>query len=90
MAVRIHLHPDMWYLADNRETVETTGATVGECVNQLITRYPGLADLVFYKDGTLQTFVEVYVNRRAAYPNELERPVTDGDEIHLMMTIAGG
>jgi molybdopterin converting factor small subunit len=80
----------MWYLTGGGEAAETTGATVGECLEQLIAQYPGLETLVFYKDGTLQTFIEIYVNQRAAYPNELEWPVTDGDEIHLMMMISGG
>jgi molybdopterin converting factor small subunit len=90
VGVTIHLHPDMWYLVDEKEVVETFGNTVGECLDQLIAGYPGLRELVFYKDGRLQTFIEIYVNRKAAYPNELERTVNDGDEIHLMMTVAGG
>ena len=80
----------MYYLTENNESVETSGSTVGECLEQLIAKYPGLRELIFYKDGRLQTFIEIYVNRRAAYPNELQRIVDDGDEIHLMMTIAGG
>jgi molybdopterin converting factor small subunit len=88
--IRINLHPDMSYLAGCNETVETSGDTVGECIEQLIARYPALRELVFYKDGQLQTFIEIYVNRKEAYPNELIRKVVDGDEIHLTMTIAGG
>jgi molybdopterin converting factor small subunit len=80
----------MCYLAGNSEAVETDGGTVGECIEQLIARYPALRDIVFYKDGQLQTFIEIYVNRKAAYPDELGRKVKDGDEIHLTMTIAGG
>lgn len=80
----------MYYLADNNEFIETSGNTVGECIDQLIQRYPGLKELVFYKDGQLQTFIEIYVNRKAACPNELAWPVRDGDEIHIIMTIAGG
>ena len=90
MTVRIHLHPDMCYLARNNEVVETAGSTVGQCIEQLIARYPALKELVFYRDGQLQTFIEIYVNRKAAYPDELGRKVEDGDEIHLTLTIAGG
>ncbi len=90
MSIRMHLHPDMSYIAGNNEFVETTGGTVGECIEQLIARYPALKELVFHKDGPLQTFIEIYVNRKAAYPDELSRKVEDGDEIHLSMTIAGG
>jgi molybdopterin converting factor small subunit len=80
----------MSYLAGNNEFVETAGSTVGECIEQLIARFPALRDLVFYKDGQLQTFIEIYVNRKAAYPDELSRKVKNGDEIHLTITIAGG
>lgn len=90
MSIKIHLHPDMYYLADNNEFFETSGNTVGDCIDRLIQSYPGLHDLVFYKDGQLQTFIEIYVNRKAACPNELTWEVRDGDEIHLIMTIAGG
>ena len=90
MSIRIHLHPAMSYLAGNNEVVETSGSTVGECVVQLIARYPALKELIFYKDGRLQTFIEIYVNRKAATPDELSRKVEEGDEIHLIMTMAGG
>jgi molybdopterin converting factor small subunit len=90
VTVRIHLHPDMSYMIGDNEVVETTGGAVGECIEQLIVRYPALRELIFYKDGQLQTFIEIYVNRKAAYPDELSRKVKDGDEIHLTMTIAGG
>lgn len=90
MTIRIHLHPDMCYLAGSNEAIETSGSTVGECIEQLLSRHPALRELVFYKDGQLQTFIEIYVNRKAAYPDELGRQVEDGDEIHLTITIAGG
>jgi molybdopterin converting factor small subunit len=90
LSIKIHLHPNMCYLTENKETVETGGSTVGECLGQLTARYPGLRELIFYKDGGLQTFIEIYVNGRAAYQNELERGLDDGDEIHLLMMIAGG
>jgi molybdopterin converting factor small subunit len=80
----------MCYLAGSKETTETVGSTVGECIEQLISQYPALRKLVFYKDGQLQTFIEIYVNRKSAYPGELSRKVEDGDEIHLTLTIAGG
>ena len=80
----------MSYLAGNSEFVDTAGSTVGECIEQLIARYPVLKELIFYRDGQLQTFIEIYVNRKAAYPDELGRKVADSDEIHLTITIAGG
>jgi len=34
--------------------------------------------------------IEVYVNLKSAYPNELAIPVKDGDEIHLTVMLTGG
>ena len=90
MSVTLHLHPYMYDRVDGRESVEARGNTVGECVGQLLDQYPGLHDLIFYKDGSLQSFLEIYVNRRAAGPDELSKPVRDGDDIHLIITVAGG
>ena len=90
MSVTIYLHPYMYERADGNESVEARGDTIGACVSHLLEQYPGLHDLIFYKDGSLQSFLEVYINRRAAGPDELSRPVRDGDDIHLIITVAGG
>lgn len=90
MSVEIHLHPNFYALADGNEIVEVQGATVGACIEALVSRYPRLRKLIYYKDGQLQTFIEIYVNRQAACPDELKWPVIDGDRIHLIVTIAGG
>jgi molybdopterin converting factor small subunit len=90
MSVEIHLHPFLSDQIDNRDIIKTTGRSTGECIAQLIAQYPALHDYIFYKDGTLQTFIEIYVNLKTAGPNELEWPVNDGDRIDIMMTVAGG
>ena len=76
--------------AGSGEVVEASGKTVGECIDRLIARYPELKEMIFYKDSSLQTFIEIYVNRKAACPDELNHKVQNGDEIHLTITIAGG
>ena len=90
MSISIHLHPDTSYLAGNSDVVETNGDTVGECIEQLIACYPALRKLIFYKDGQLQTFAEICVNRKTAYRDELGCRVEDGDETHVTLTIACG
>jgi hypothetical protein len=45
---------------------------------------------IFAKNGKLSNIVEIYVNLKSAYPNELAKPVQDGDEIHAIMMLAGG
>jgi hypothetical protein len=45
---------------------------------------------LFVRKDKLQNNVEVFVNDATAYPNELVKPVKDGDDIHLVIMLAGG
>jgi molybdopterin converting factor small subunit len=45
---------------------------------------------LFTKKDKLLNTIEIYVNHASAYPNELLKPVKDGDEIHLITMLAGG
>ena len=70
--------------------VEVNGKTVGDCLNNLIGQFPGFQEVLFAKSGKLQNWIEIYVNMESAYPEELAKPVKDGDEIHITIMLAGG
>ena len=38
----------------------------------------------------LLSYIDIYVNRESAYPEELNKPVKDGDELHIVIIIGGG
>jgi molybdopterin converting factor small subunit len=72
------------------DVVPVEGNTVGECLNDLIRQYPGMEKALFAKKDKLLNVVEVFVNQASAHPKELIKPVKDGDEIHLLVMLAGG
>jgi molybdopterin converting factor small subunit len=72
------------------EVVAVEGNTVGECLNHLIKQFPGMEKALFAKKDKLLNVVEVFINHETAFPNELIKPVKDGDEIHLVIMLAGG
>ncbi len=90
MAVKIHVHATHRQFTNDSETVLVEGKTVGECLNRLVDQFPGIEKALFAKKDRLHNVVEVYVNHSSAYPNELLKPVQDGDEIHLVVMLAGG
>ena len=90
MAVRIHIHTTHRPFTNGLEVVPVTGKTVGDCLNQLVAQFPPMEKALFAKKDKLLNTVEVYLNRASAYPNELLKPVKDGDEIHLTVMLAGG
>lgn len=90
MAVKVNLHVTLRQYADGLEGVEVEGNTVGECLRNVVKRFPGLEASIFDKKRGLSHLVEIYLNHQSAYPDELAKPVKDGDEIHVTMMLAGG
>lgn len=90
MPVKVHIHTTHRQYTNGLEVVEVAGGTVGECLNDLIKKYPGMEKALFAKKDKLLNVVEVYVNHTSAHPNELFKPIKDGDDIHLIVMLAGG
>jgi molybdopterin converting factor small subunit len=90
MPVKVHIHTTHRQFTNGLEVVPVEGNTVGQCLNYLIKQFPGMEKALFAKKDKLLNVVEVYVNHTTAHPNELMKPVKDGDEIHLLVMLAGG
>ena len=88
MGVKVNLHP---FLNDGVETqVEVDGRSTGDCIKEVMRRYPAMEKKMFAKPGQLKGYVEVLVNGKPAYPNELAASVENGDEISLLVFLSGG
>ena len=94
MSVKLAIPPYLQIFANNMETVEVTGKTVGECLKDLTKQYPEMEKVLFDSDGRLfysgLSSVAIYVNGEDAYPEELNKKVKDGDEIRVLYMIGGG
>jgi molybdopterin converting factor small subunit len=90
VAVKLHLHLTLRQFTNGQEIIEVDGKTVGECLKNVVKKYPAMESSIFGKNGKLSNIVEIYVNLQSAYPNELAKQVKDGDEIHVTMMLAGG
>jgi molybdopterin converting factor small subunit len=90
VGVTISLHKTHRRYTDGKETINVEGETVRECLKHLTELYPTIKGAIFTDRGKLNSLVEVYINAESAYPDELKKPVKDGDVIHLIYTLAGG
>jgi MoaD family protein len=74
-----------------QESVELEGATVGEVLRNLTSRYGELRRHLYADTGQLRTFVNVYVNDDdIRYLDREETPIRDGDVISIVPSVAGG
>jgi molybdopterin converting factor small subunit len=77
--------------ANGERAIEVSGATIGDAVQALVGRHPGLAGQLLTPDGDLHRFVNVYLNGQdVRYLAGLQTPVGERDEIRLLPAIAGG
>lgn len=71
--------------AERRHEVE--GATVGELLEALDARVPGLRDRLVEAGPRLRPHINVFV---AGAPAELATPVASGDTVHVIPAVSGG
>jgi len=90
MGIAITIHPAYFRYTENRNIVETSGETIGECLYDLARQFPAIKTKLFDKKGGLLNFIEIYHNTESAYPNELTKPTRDGDEIDIVVMLSGG
>src|SRR5262245_1348591 len=76
---------------DKKEAVEVSGATVGELLADLTTRYEGLRKHLYADNGKLRNFVNVYLNDEdIRYLQKEATPVKSGDTLSIVPSVAGG
>ena len=90
MSIKMYIHRTHRQFTDGLDIVEVEGNNVGNCLDDLIRHFPGMANALFDKKGKLLNAVEIYINQESAYPDELMKPVKGGDDIHLTLMLAGG
>ena len=91
MSVRVRLPTILRSYAAGQSSVDAEGSTVGEVVEHLVDKYPGMAGHLRSPEGGLHRFVNVYVNDEdVRYQGGLEAKVGDGDEVSILPAVAGG
>lgn len=79
------LHRD---LTGGVETVKVEGATVGEVIDALEARFPGIAERLT-EDGRIRPYISVAVNGVFTHRGLRER-LTEPSEIHFVPALGGG
>jgi len=91
MANTIHIPTPLRPFTDKNESVEVSGATVGELLADLTTRYEGLRKHLYADNGKLRNFVNVYLNDEdIRYLQRENTPVKAGDTLSIVPSVAGG
>lgn len=91
MANKILIPTPLRPFTGKQDAVEVDGATIGELLANLTTKYAGLKPHLYNEQGKLRSFVNVYLNDEdIRYLNKLETEVSEGDTVSLLPSVAGG
>ena len=91
MPVAIHIPTPLRPFTDKLDVVQVNGATVGEVLTDLTTRYAGLKQHLYAADGRLRSFVNIYVgDEDIRYLQKEQTPVADGATLSIIPSVAGG
>ncbi len=77
--------------ADKHDSVDLNGATAGEVLSELTSRFPELRKQLFNDEGKLRSFVNVYLNDEdIRYLQKDATAVAASDTLSIVPSIAGG
>ncbi len=89
--VTVHLPGPLRELADGASAVPVASGTVADALDQLLGRHPGLRRHLRTEAGALREHVNVFRNAEDVRHLDGEATVlTDGDELSIVASIAGG
>ena len=90
MAVKVRIPTPLQRLTQGQEEVEGAPGTIISLVNELDSKYPGIAERIS-ENNKIRRFVNVYLNDEdIRFLNAEETVVKDGDEVSIVPAIAGG
>lgn len=91
MATKILIPTPLRPYTDKQEAVEAAGATIGELLSDLTTRYSGLKAHLYNDQGKLRSFVNIYLNDEdIRYLQKDLTPVGPNDTVSIIPSVAGG
>ncbi len=91
MAVSVLIPTPSRKFTNGEDTVSVEASTVGQMVDALEQAHPGLGRSLRKPDGSLNLFINIYVNDEdIRFLQGAETPLKDGDQVSVVPAIAGG
>jgi len=91
MRVKVRIPMLLQKLTQDRAEVVGNGSTIGELIDDLEKKFPGIKERICDETGKVRSFISIYVNEEnVRFLQKGETPLKDGDEISIIPAIVGG
>jgi molybdopterin synthase sulfur carrier subunit len=89
--MRVKIFSTLRSVVGAKEAEVGAADTVGDVLEELMARYPGLRERILDDDGNLQSSINVLVNgRNIRFLNGLDTTVQESDQLALFPPVGGG
>ena len=91
MAIEARIPTILRSYTDGEKSVEGSGQTLADLFADLDLRHQGIRARLLGEDGSLQRFVNVYLNDEdVRFLGGAQTPLSDGDVVTILPAVAGG
>jgi len=91
MSIKVRIPSSMRCFAGNMSELAGEGDSVGSLITDLERKYPGVRKGICDDKGQVRKFVAVFLNGADIRTLQgLDSPVSQGDEIDIVVAVAGG
>ncbi len=90
MSVKVRITSPLRELINCQEVVEVEGHNVLECLDSLAVLFPDIKRWIYNKQGQLFPYIHFYIDGDKDATSELTAPLEDGNELLILIMIAGG
>ncbi len=91
MSLKVRIPTPLRKFTGDKADIEADGTTVGEVIEDLEDRHPGIKDSLVDESGSVRRFVNVYVNEEdIRFLDGTDTQLSDGDSVTIVPAIAGG
>ncbi len=91
MTVKVRIPTPLRRLTGGADEVEVEAGSIGELIEALEAKHPGIKERLCDERGELRRFVNLYLNDEdVRFLQGVETPLKDGDEVSIVPAIAGG
>jgi molybdopterin converting factor small subunit len=78
-------------LTNGQHTLDASGQTVGQAIDEITQRFPALSPRLRDENGAPYPFVTIYLNDEdIRFIGGFDAPVQPGDELSVVPAVAGG
>ena len=90
MPVRVKLSNLLRQATDWQEIVVVDAQTPEACLQAVVTQFPDVRKWVYDKNGKMWDRIQFFLNGQRIGRDQLDKPIRDGDELHVLLNIGGG